>query len=99
MTLFCRLINLWNTNVVSFLAFPEYDWVLQLIHLSRSFTTRTGLRQGDSLSCLLFNLALEKAIRDSQINTRGTILNKSIQLLAYADDTDLIARTKRYHMY
>ena len=44
--------------------------------MSCSFTTRTGLQQGDSLSCLLFNLALEKVIRDSQINIRGTILNK-----------------------
>ena len=63
--------------------------------MSRLVTTQTGLRQFDSLSCLLFNLAQEEAIRDSQINTRGIIMNKSIQLLAYTDDIDLIARTKR----
>jgi sorting nexin-29 len=32
-----------------------------------------GLRQGDSLVCLLFNIALEKGIRDSGIQIRGTI--------------------------
>lgn len=64
-------------------------------NMSRQFTTHCGLRQGDSLSCLLFNLALERAVRDSQINTRGTIINRSIQILAYADDIDLIARSKR----
>ncbi|GBM40784.1 hypothetical protein AVEN_80794-1 [Araneus ventricosus] len=34
-------------------------------HLSESFTAERGLRQGDSLACLLFNLALEKCIRVS----------------------------------
>lgn len=64
-------------------------------NMSRSFQTHTGLRQGDSLSCLLFNIALEKAIRESGIMTRGTIINRSVQILAYADDIDIIARSKR----
>lgn len=62
---------------------------------SRSFQTRTGLRQGDSLSCLLFNIALEKAVRESEIANRGNIINRSVQILAYADDIDIMARTKR----
>lgn len=62
--------------------------------LSESFETTNGLRQGDSLSCLLFNLALEKVIRDAGIQTRGTIFYRSQQLLAYADDIDIIGRTK-----
>ncbi|GFT66124.1 reverse transcriptase domain-containing protein [Trichonephila clavipes] len=33
-------------------------------YLSEPFTTERGLRQGDSLECLLFNLVLEKCIRD-----------------------------------
>jgi hypothetical protein len=32
------------------------------------------------------NKALQKVIRDSEIETKGTIHNKSIQTLAYADD-------------
>jgi len=51
------------------------------------------VRQGDALACLLFNIALEKAIRDSDIQTRGTIFFKTVQILAYADDIDLMART------
>jgi len=36
---------------------------------------------------------LEKVIRDSGIQTRGTIFFKTVQILAYAGDTDLVART------
>jgi sorting nexin-29 len=62
--------------------------------LSKPLNTINGLRQGDSLACLLFNIALEKVIRDSGIQTRGTIFYKSIQILAYADDTDIIRRSE-----
>jgi hypothetical protein len=59
------------------------------------FATQKGLRQGDALSCLIFNIALEKVIRESGIDTRGTAFHKSTQLLAYADDVDIIGRTER----
>ena len=62
--------------------------------LSGPITTKKGLRQGDSLACLLFNLALEKVIRNAGIQTNGTIFYKSVQLLAYADDIDIIARSQ-----
>lgn len=62
---------------------------------SDSFQTHRGLRQGDALACLLFNVALEKVVRDAGLDNRGTIYNKSIQTLAYADDIDLVARTIR----
>jgi sorting nexin-29 len=39
--------------------------------LSSPFTVDTGLKQGDSLSPLLFNLALEKMIRELQANEGG----------------------------
>jgi hypothetical protein len=62
-------------------------------NLSESFGTSTGLKQGDALSCILFNLALEKVARDSGIRSRGTVYNKTIQVLAYADDIVLVGRT------
>jgi hypothetical protein len=58
--------------------------------LSESLFTRNGLRQGDALTCLLFNVALEKAIRDSRIDVDGIIYHKSVQILAYANDIDII---------
>ena len=44
------------------------------------------------MAYLLFNLALGKVIRNAGIQTSGTIFYKSVQLLAYADDVDIIAR-------
>ncbi|GFU89916.1 hypothetical protein TNCV_164011 [Trichonephila clavipes] len=37
--------------------------------------------------------ALEKVVRGSSINTRVNIFNKPIELLAFADDIDIIERT------
>ena len=51
------------------------------------------MRQDDVLACLLFNIALEKFKRDSGIQTRGTIFFKTVQILAFADDIDLMAHT------
>src|ERR1700744_3058784 len=56
------------------------------------FDIDTGFKQGDRLSTLLFNLALEKVARAMSINWNGTILNTSKQLTAFADDTDLLGR-------
>ena len=56
-------------------------------------STTRGVRQGDALACLFFNIALEKVTRDSGIGIRGTIFFKTVHILAYADDIDLMART------
>ena len=44
--------------------------------------------------CLLFNIVLEKVFRGASIQTRGTMFFKSVQLLAYADDIDIMGRSE-----
>jgi hypothetical protein len=48
------------------------------------------VRQGDSLSAVLFNLVLQLAIKHMEM--KGTIVHKSKQENGYADDTALIGR-------
>ncbi|XP_035907283.1 uncharacterized protein LOC118510005 [Anopheles stephensi] len=54
------------------------------------FETHKGLRQGDGLSCLLFNIVLEGVIRGAGLHNdiRGTILYRSLQFLGFADDIE-----------
>ncbi|GAB0096944.1 hypothetical protein DMENIID0001_125290 [Sergentomyia squamirostris] len=60
--------------------------------LSHKFGISSGLTQGDLLSPLLFNFALEAVVRGVSIRSGGTIYNRSAQILAYADDVVLIGR-------
>ncbi len=49
-----------------------------------------------ALSCLLFSLAIEKAIRASDPTARETIYQKTMQTLEFADDIALVGRSRRY---
>jgi hypothetical protein len=61
---------------------------------SEPFESWQGLRQGDLLSTLLLYVMLEVIVRRANLHTTGTIYNKETQLLAYADDIDIVGRSQ-----
>jgi hypothetical protein len=61
--------------------------------LSGSFRTECGIRQGDYLSTLLFNIGLEKVMINTEINPGGTIFSRTRQFMACADDVAVIGRS------
>lgn len=62
--------------------------------LSEAFEVNTGLKQGDALSPMLFNLALEKTIREMQKESTGiTIGERKIQVLGFVDDVNILGKS------
>ena len=69
-----RPIKMWLTETYSRFRVSK--------NLSHVFPIRNGLKQGDALSPLPFNFAIEYVIRWVQVNQDGLKLNGTHQLLA-----------------
>jgi hypothetical protein len=54
------------------------------------FPIRNVLKQGNALSPLLFNFAVEFAIRRAQVNQNGLKLIGTHQLLIYAENVNIL---------
>lgn len=59
---------------------------------SDPFQITSGLKQGDALSPLLFNLALEKVVRKVK---KDCVIEGTSRLLGYADDIDIIGENEQ----
>jgi hypothetical protein len=63
--------------------------------LSSFFENKTALKQGDPLSPILFNLALQKVIQSIEMVPSGIKIGKEqLNILAYADHVALIGKNE-----
>jgi len=63
--------------------------------LSSFFENKAGLKNGDPLSRILFNLALQKVILIIKLVPSGIKIGKEpLNILAYANDTTLIEKNE-----
>ncbi|KAL4103343.1 hypothetical protein QTP88_018720 [Uroleucon formosanum] len=82
---YVNLVNMCNNKTVLKVRFLQT--------LSPAFEVNSGLRQGDALSPTLFNLGLEKVIREAYEDRRMEVIGEET-ILAYADDIVLLGNTR-----
>jgi hypothetical protein len=62
--------------------------------LTESFQVKNGLKKGDGLAPVLFNLTLEYIIRKLLLTTDSTVMYRSVQVMGYADDINILGRSR-----
>ena len=67
-----------------------YSRIRVVKNVSDRFPIKNGLKQGNALSPILFNFALEYAISRVKVNQDGLKLNCTHQLLSYANDVNIL---------
>jgi hypothetical protein len=63
--------------------------------MTDGFQVGNGLKQGDGLAPSLCSIALEYEIRQLSEQTTSTVFHKSVQVIGYANDINIMGRTKR----
>jgi hypothetical protein len=63
--------------------------------MTDGFKVGTGLKQGDGLAPSLFNITLQYVTRKLSVQNTSIIFHKSMQLIGYADDINIMGRPKR----
>jgi hypothetical protein len=69
--------------------------ILQYGGIDRKVAVKKGVRQGDPLSPLLFNLVIEKGLKELNSDVGFTLNNEVCNAIAYADDVILVASTQK----
>lgn len=80
-----RVVQTTMTNPVA--QIQVQNMLLEPITISR------GQNQSDGLTSTLFNIAFDCVVRKLTINNSNIIFNKGIQIVAYADNISIRART------
>jgi len=63
------------------------------VQARKQLRDKNGLKEGEALTSLLLNFALEYAIRRVQVNQDGLKLKGTHHLLVHADDANILGRS------